>query len=195
MSLQIVQQTRAKYPTPLGSSHPHFLLDLITALGPAYGLLRKDGGTHIVLPDGTRVSQDVVTDRAGIQTDCLADGEGAATPVWSAVDPSHYTPDPSRFYRPTSLPEPTPPPQPPSTDLEQRVAALEAWQRDAQFQIVAALRSAEEAGEIANGALALARECASRLDSLRLVPDPGAQAIATSREWGHGHLVRAKIVS
>lgn len=102
MSLAIVEKVRSKYPTPLGDQHDEFLTEVIQALGPEYGLLRKAGGTRVTVA-GVDVSQDVVTTRAGLQIDILGDGEGAATPAWSPVDPSHYTPDPSRFYRPAGL--------------------------------------------------------------------------------------------
>jgi hypothetical protein len=177
MSLQIVQQTRAKYPTPLGASHPAFLLDLITALGPAYGLLRKDGGTHIVLPDGTRVSQDVISDRAGIQTDVLADGEGQAVPTWIGVDPGHYTPDPSRFYRPAVIVDPPQPePEPPtSSDLEARVAALEA----AYGELATAVN---EAKRIALAAMDAASQAARKGDPVSVTGSLSLRDAVTSQK-------------
>src|SRR5687768_10180404 len=81
MSLEIVQQVRTNFPTPLGDAHPSFLANLVSALGPAWGLLRKSGGTRINV-GGVDVSQDVLTDRAGIQVDVLVDGEGEARPCW-----------------------------------------------------------------------------------------------------------------
>lgn len=135
MSLQIVRSVRANFPTPLGPSHPKFLVDLITALGPEWGLLIKTGGTRITLPDGVSVSQDCVTDKKGIQVDCLADGEGSATPTWNEVERDKYTPDPARFYRPSGLqsvppsaPQTPPPTAPPTVDrldeIEEALAQL-----------------------------------------------------------------------
>jgi hypothetical protein len=165
MSIEVVRQVRSGYPTPLGATHAAFLLELAPALTAAHwrpwGLLKKPGGTNILLPDGTRVSQDVVCDMAGIQVDCLADGEGAAVPVWNPVDPGHYTPDPSRFYAVEGAPvppEPEPEPEPPpSTGLEARVAALEA-------QVAELDTAVDEAKRLALAALDAASQAAKTGD-------------------------------
>lgn len=86
MSHGIVIGIRSNYPTPLGSQHAAFLIDLATTL--RMGLLRKDSGTNILLPDGTRVAQDIVVfppNHTGtcVIVDVLQDGEGAANPVWN----------------------------------------------------------------------------------------------------------------
>jgi hypothetical protein len=124
---QTVAAVRAKYPTPLGATHGPCLLEIAAAIGQGAGLLRKDGGTHIVLPDGTRVAQDIICFPTGHIFDCLGDGEGAATPGWSEA---HGSPvETSRYYRVTDAPihPPTQPPtQPvPDTELAKRVEALE----------------------------------------------------------------------
>lgn len=109
MSLTIVASIRAKYPTPLGAEHPTFLLEVARAL--RLGLVIKNQGTRITLPDGTTVSQDVVMNAAGTAWDILADGEGAATPVFNAIEPI----DPTRYYpvQAQAMPAPEVPQEPP----------------------------------------------------------------------------------
>ena len=78
--LSAVQSVRARYPTPLGAQHPAFLIDVAKTTGAK--LLRKDSGTHITLPTGVNVSQDILMfGDQGI--DILGDAEGAATPAWT----------------------------------------------------------------------------------------------------------------
>jgi hypothetical protein len=115
MSKQIVEQVRAKYPTPLGARHGAFLLEVAAALRK--GLVRKSWGTFVTLPDGTGVSQDCVMDPNGIHYDVLGDGENLATPAWSLVT-EEGTDKPlilpaDRYYAVTAAPVPVPPPPPP----------------------------------------------------------------------------------
>ena len=70
-----VARVRAKYPTPLGSQHAACLLELAREIGLGAGLLKKDGGTNILLPDGTRVAQDIIVFPNGDGYDCLGSGE------------------------------------------------------------------------------------------------------------------------
>lgn len=92
MSQQVVANIRNKYPTPLGILHADFLLDVARTLG--LGLLRKDWGTFIRLPDGTGVAQDIVMAPDGRSWDILQDGEGSATPLFNPSDVQ----DLKRFY-------------------------------------------------------------------------------------------------
>lgn len=149
MSLQIVQQIRAKYPTPLGDQHAAFLVEVACATGK--GLLRKPGGTNIPLPDGTRVSQDIVMDRSGLHWDILVDGEGQAIPTWNLVT-EPPTVDPARYYGVSCSepgPEPEPEPDPGHDDdlaklqaqivaLTKRVEAVEASVTEAEADAAAA---------------------------------------------------------
>jgi hypothetical protein len=81
--LATVERVRAKYPTPLGAQHPAFLIELAKATGAK--LLRKDNGTHVTLPNGVNVSQDILGFGDGAECyDVLGDGENAATPGWGA---------------------------------------------------------------------------------------------------------------
>src|SRR5689334_19409574 len=114
MSLQIVQTVRAKYPTPLGAQHALFLLEVAGALG--LGLLKKSGGSFIVLPDGTKVSQDCVMERSGVHFDILSDGEGVAEPRFDKLlnpDGTPFLTDPNNYYAVASVPVTPPPPEPP----------------------------------------------------------------------------------
>jgi hypothetical protein len=138
MSLQIVRKIRAKYPTPLGSQHAAFLVELARAI-PGAGLLKKTSGTRIKLPKpwNVEVSQDIIcfydpkTDTA-THYDVLKDGEGEAKPTWNLIGPI----DGLRYVDVSAGPAPTPtPPAPPSpgdslakclADLRVIVARLEA---------------------------------------------------------------------
>jgi hypothetical protein len=110
----IVTAVRARYPTPLGDQHPACLIAIAQAIGHGAGLLRKDAGTHVVLPNGTRVAQDIICFRDGAHYDVLGDAENAAAPGWSfvgSIDPARYV-DVSAAPTPTPEPNPTPTPQP-----------------------------------------------------------------------------------
>ena len=126
MSLQIVAEVRAKYPTPLAFFHATFLLDVARALGK--GLVHKPNGTHIQLPDGTFVSQDVVMDRSGAAWDILVDGDGVASPAFNGIAPI----DPSRYVAVAAQPPveppvpPVEPPQPPAQCVCDLTPVLEA---------------------------------------------------------------------
>ena len=125
-----VRRVRAKYPTPLGTEHWKFLVEVAQATGTK--LLRKEAGTNVFVPPlNLRVSQDILM--FGDQgVDILGDGEGAATPSWNEkgtiageyVDVTGIKLDGSGTV--------TPPPPPPPTDdsrvraLELKVAVLEA---------------------------------------------------------------------
>lgn len=123
MSEAIVTAVRVKYPTPLGSTHPAFLLEVAAALRK--GLLKKNTGTFITLPDGTNVSQDVVMDTTGNAWDILQDGEGVARPTWNV---SPHIDDLSRYYDVESSPVPpvNPPGGNPPADLAPIYARLDA---------------------------------------------------------------------
>lgn len=113
MSLQIVQEVRAKYPTPLGAQHGLFLLEVAGRLGK--GLLKKNGGSFITLPDGTRVSQDCVMQPNGKHWDILFDGENAAQPRYDLLTNPDGTPfltDPANYYAVADVPAPAPVPDP-----------------------------------------------------------------------------------
>lgn len=140
--LDLVTQVRAKYPTPLGAQHAACLLEIATTLGNDAGLLRKDSGTVVTLPDGTRVAQDIIAYPDGRIYDVLGDAEGAATPQWS----DKGTVEPSRYYRVNGSPQPNPGTIPPDVGtspaevkahldaLFARVAKLEAWAEGQVFK-------------------------------------------------------------
>lgn len=109
----VVASVRGKYPTPLGTQHGAFLVEVACATGK--GLLRKDWGTFVRLADGTGVAQDILMERNGVHYDILGDGEGRAIPNWDQVtDPPSV--DPARYYAPSCGAAPPPPNDgPPST--------------------------------------------------------------------------------
>jgi hypothetical protein len=132
-----VQTVRAKYPTPLGAQHPLFLIEVCHATGAK--LLQKDAGSHVTLPNGLNVSQDILMflDQG---VDILSDAEGAATASWQekGTIAGNYI-DVSGLSVPGGPPTPAPVPVPapaPTVDLgplleliaklDQRVARLEA---------------------------------------------------------------------
>jgi hypothetical protein len=129
----VIVAVRAKYPTPLGDSHAACLLEIARAIGLGAGLLKKDTGTNILLPDGVRVAQDIIVFPNGDGYDCLGSGETLAVPQWGG--PVEGSPFPaSRYHAVSSVPAPEPPPTPTpepfppppvDADLLRRVTELE----------------------------------------------------------------------
>jgi hypothetical protein len=121
-----IEHIRAKYPTPLGATHPTFLIEVAQTLGVL--LFKKDGGSHVTLPNGVNVSQDIVLypdDHEGF--DILGDAEGAATPGWSSKGTmvGEFV-DVSGLSTGGSEPGPKPSPTPsPATTFGAAAAALE----------------------------------------------------------------------
>jgi hypothetical protein len=121
MSQEIVERVRVKYPTPLGERHGAFLIELARTLGGGAGLLAKDWGTFVELPDGRKVAQDIICYRVpdgAVHYDCLKDGEGVAEAVWQDKGPI----DPARYVDVGAAPIPVPPapvPPPPAPPAPQ----------------------------------------------------------------------------
>lgn len=121
--LSSVTRARAGFLTPLGVQHASCLIAIVQAIKADHpevdpGLLRKDSGTRITMPDGTEVAQDIICFPDGHHFDCLHDGENAASPTWQ--DKGFV--DADRYYRvPGSAP---PPPPPPSDDCDEVRAQL-----------------------------------------------------------------------
>jgi hypothetical protein len=104
MSVEIVNAVRQKYPTPLGTQHREFLIEVACALG--LGLVRKITGNFVPFPPPVNgVSQDVVMAADGRAWDILVDGDGEARASFNAIDPI----DVSRFVPPSvAAPPPVP---------------------------------------------------------------------------------------
>lgn len=122
----VVAAVRANYPTPLGETHGACLIAIAQAIGHGAGLLRKDTGTHIVLSNGVKVSQDIICFPDGSIYDCLSDAEGAASPSWGRASGGPF---PERYYKVSGGDDGDPgdenPQPPPDRELVKRVEALE----------------------------------------------------------------------
>lgn len=114
-----LKAVRATFPTPLGSQHARFLIAACAAVGYGAGLLKKDGGTHITLPNGVNVSQDWMVFQNGSGCDFLSDGEGAAGVGWgdAQANPGTWV-DVSGLVDVPPVDPPIDPPKPPDTTSE-----------------------------------------------------------------------------
>ena len=122
--LATITARRGTYPTPLGTHHATFLIEVALATGAQ--LLRKDAGSHVALPSGVNVSQDILVFANGAECyDILSDGEGAAVPSWQpkGAIAGEYI-DVAGFVTPTPS-DPPPNSGPNLSDVLQRLAALE----------------------------------------------------------------------
>jgi hypothetical protein len=158
--LSVVQDTRRKYPTPLGAQHGAFLIAVANATGGK--LFRKDGGDHTTLPNGINVSLDVLIIEGADGpwwVDILGNAEGDAVPAWDA-HPNAGEPEKFVDVRglstdvppvPQTPPAPSPPPQQPPAqpptqppapvvDLSPVLAAL-AEQKVAILRLAAAVEN------------------------------------------------------
>ena len=134
--IAVVAHVRSAYPTPLGDTHGYFLLELARQIGKglrqSVGLLKKDSGTRIVLPDGTTVAQDIICFPNGRIFDCLRDGENSAIPAWGEAKGSPV--DLDRYYPVATgpMPVPDPKPDPPPVDPNPPPSAdelVELWKQ------------------------------------------------------------------
>lgn len=107
----LVARARANYQAPLGPLHGACLIDIVRTINaelPAdvvrehgfAGLFRKPDDNSVTLPDGARVSKDIILFRqSGRVFDCLEDSEGAARPTWGPAGPTGIEPNPAaKFY-------------------------------------------------------------------------------------------------
>lgn len=88
-----LQSFRSTLRTPIQvpgvyDDRPALLIGSCKIVGHGAGLLKKDGGTHTTLPDGTNVSQDWMEFDNGAALDFIADGEDTARIQWSAAKES-----------------------------------------------------------------------------------------------------------
>lgn len=183
MSQAIVEAVRVKYPTPLGAQHGAFLIDLARTLGGGAGLLFKDWGAFVELPDGRKVAQDIICYRVlggATHFDVLVDGEGAAEPTWQDKGPV----EPARYVDVGAAPVPVPqPPAPvpnPGTSVPNPGTVRACKAVDAAAEVLDAIHELRlEQAKVADAILrALARlENANRLP--RKVTVSGGRWIGT----------------
>jgi hypothetical protein len=127
--LQIIRDIRQDYPTPLGTRHWEFLVEVAQATGTQ--LYRKEDDNSVLIPSlRKRVSLDVIG-RGSLGNrwaDILQDSEGQAIPTFQVQDGAdgEYV-DVSQVELPGDLPPAPLPPDPPPGDLESRVRVLEQW--------------------------------------------------------------------
>lgn len=181
--LATIQTIRAKYPTPLGATHGRFLVELALALG--MDLLRKSYGTHVVLPDGTGVSQDVLLDPARIGYDVLSDGEGAARPVWSG--PVEGSPFPlERVYRPVGRIEDPPKGEDSLEPLKTRLGAVEREIKASQEHVRVLDNEVGDHAAILEGIDSRLDRLEARVGAVELTPALEYEADC-GRKFGHAH--------
>ena len=178
-----VRRIRAHYPTPLGPRHAEFLQEVALAIGNGAGLLLKGPpGTHITLPGGTNVAQDIICYPDGTIYDILKDGEGQAVPLWGVANGSPV--DPARYYKvgsaiPPIDPPPDNPPPPPDVDLQpilNRLAALELVAKAHNAELAALVEHSENV----NADLSSIHSDVIKLKSQKYKVDIG-------KAWGHAH--------
>ena len=108
MSLDLVRQIRAAYPTPFPSQAQHFDFLQRTARVHGLGLVRKTSGSRLTTFD---VSLDVLMNAAGtFAVDVLRDAEGAQEPAWRELAPEER-PAADRYVPVEAAPGPEPPPE------------------------------------------------------------------------------------
>src|SRR5574343_1830740 len=140
-------------------------------IGEGFGLVSKPSGNNY-----NGYSVDVLMRKDGRAVDCLRDGEGAAVPTWSEIEPI----DPARWRAPVpdaGGPQPPEPPQPPppqagydDTQIRQELAALRAALLVAQSDL------RRLTGEVDG----MERATADRFARLRVTG-------STGRTWSHAH--------
>ena len=161
---------RAAFPTPLGPTHAEFLIAACKVVGGGAGLLKKESGTFVTLPDGRKVSQDWIVFPDGFGTDFLSDGEGSAVPSWGVLQ--EY--DKSRYVDVAGIKveEPSKPPTKEEVDLGPILGRL--------TKLEGLVGQLAETLQVINQSIA---ELASK-------PEPKYEVHADcGRTWGHAHPV------
>ena len=131
--LETIRAVRAKYPTPCDDDQCVAICNEVAWIErvSGYGVSRKESGTRGTRYDGQQCCHDVIMLRDGTYWDILGQAGAASIPQWGNNGdgtPSGVITDPARGWVAPIRPQDAidPPPPPPPTDLESRVAALEA---------------------------------------------------------------------
>jgi hypothetical protein len=182
--LLTVQAIRAKYPTPLAGTHAAFLAELALAI-PGAGLLRKDGGTRITMPDGTTVAQDIIMFKEDSRIyDVLGDGENKATPTWGEANGSPA--DPARFYQVSGVitPPVEPPVEPPLNPILNE-DQVRGWINEKFTEAIEQVRDSHN--NISDFVQRQITDFSTRIAKLE---EPRKKVeVETNRNWGHSHKV------
>jgi hypothetical protein len=179
--------------------------------GEGFGIAEKTSGTYGIRSDGQRASIDGLVYRppaGGTEQfiDILGNAEGEnppfAVPQWTEHSTSNR-----RWVKPIqpqgSTQPPIPPPEPPPSGDYVTEADFALYKREVDHKI-AALR--DELTAMITGVSMRVDRLEDRVVLLEtggvppasvqyvLIADEAAPAIPTSREWGHGHELRASVV-
>lgn len=130
--IQTLERLRPQYGTPMTRQENGALLNAFCLVQRGYAMYKKPDDNSAILPDGTRISRDIVIDLRTLKAyDTLADAEGQGRPTWNLKSDDEHTTDPSRILLPVDgpapQPEPTPEPTPdPGPSVIERLDAIEA---------------------------------------------------------------------
>lgn len=189
---EVVERVRAKYPAD-NASLGAMINEVAWQLhgeDPAWGLSAKPAGNSETQPKtGIKIAGDIVqygptaSDGTAELYDVFA-GDAYHTPAWGLAGQHDQ---PSRVWVAPVEPEgATTPPPPPAPDYGPQVEAL---RRDLDT-LTRVLNEwvAETEKRIATV------EAPKPFPALKVVVDPAAEDIGTSRSWGHAHTLRLGVV-
>lgn len=188
--LSIIKLVRAKYPTPLGSKHWMFLVDVAQKTDTL--LFRKEGGTNVLIPSlGLHVSGDIIGrgSLGNAWADILGDADGAATPTFN------LTPGAGGEYVDVSgvtledAGDPPPPPPPPDKSLSDRVSFLENLIKVQQLRLDMQDSTIGNTNErVSNLQSEFANKLQAALNNLSIEGSTGTKL-------GHSHPINLKVKS
>lgn len=168
-----------------------------------FALGEKTTGSYGTRSDGRRCSVDGLIwklDKSFV--DGIADAGGSSRPAWQVRKVGDINPETGKPYQPFpgalvaaidpggSPPPPDPPP--PSTDLEARVAALEATVQSLAVRC-ARIEDVNRAQDVKITELQQTPPGPTP-GAYKLVADPNAEPVSTGRTLAHGHELRASVV-
>lgn len=135
--LETIRQVRAKYGATMNDDECVELCNKVAWIhrSGGYGVSRKESGTRGTRHDGQQCCHDVVMLRDGRYWDILQAAGGASIPKWQPTEDGTIT-DPARgWIAPIAPLGQVPPVEPPTSDMDARVTALETAVRRIQLWI------------------------------------------------------------